>query len=98
MFPKTIGDGRTRTRRRRHDGEPLPVVRTNLLIRVVAAGLVTIVPNGPRPRFAGSTITDGGRPARGPRRGRAGIGVWIWRIRIRSIRPGRKGETNNNGP
>ena len=67
-LPKTVGDGWTRTGRRRHDGEPLPVVRTDLHIGVIAIGLVAIVPDGPRLRLVGSNIAAGGRPAAGRRR------------------------------
>jgi hypothetical protein len=46
-FPKALGDGRTGARRRRQDREPLPIVRANLDIGVIAAGLIAIIPNWP---------------------------------------------------
>ena len=68
MRPNTVGDGWTRTGRRRHDGEPLPLIRTNLHIGVIAIWLVAIVPDGPRPRLVSCSTTAGGRPTAGRRR------------------------------
>ena len=99
MLPNTVGDGWTRTGRRRHDGESLPLVRTDLHIGVIAIGLVAIVPDGPRLRLVGDGITTGGRPATGRRRrgwDRAGVGVGTRRVGIRNIRPGRIWEANDN--
>jgi hypothetical protein len=95
MLPKTICDGWTRTGRGRHDGQPLPIVHADLHIRVIAARLVAIIPDGPRPRLACSTVVGSGRPTRRPRRDRAGIGGRAGRIGVWSLRPGRVGKTND---
>jgi hypothetical protein len=93
-FPNGISNRGARSGRGRQDREPLPVVGTDLHIRVVAAWLIAIVPDGPWTGLA-SDAACSGWPARGPgwdrareRRAR----------RIRSVRPGRVGEANNDAP
>ena len=63
MLPETVGDGRTRSGRRRHDREPLPVVRTDLHIGVIAARFIAIVPDGQgRDWLAAASLAGDGLP------------------------------------
>ena len=64
MLPDGLGERRSRSWRGRHDGELLPAMRAELHIRIVAARLVAIVPDGPWPRLAGSTVAGRGWPTR----------------------------------
>jgi hypothetical protein len=68
MLPEAVSDGRTRSGRRWHYGEPLPIVRTRPHIGVIAAGLVAIVPDGPWPKLACGAVASSGWPTRRPRR------------------------------
>jgi hypothetical protein len=75
MLPKAVRKGRARAGRGRRHGKPLPVVIADLHVRIVAARLVAIVPDRPRPRWAGNIVWKGS-PAGGRARGDSEIRTW----------------------
>ena len=70
-FPTSFSDWRSRAGWRRHDGKSLPIMAANFHVRIVTARLIAVVPDGPRPRLAGSVVST-------PKK----LG-WYWSFRFR---------------
>jgi hypothetical protein len=56
-FPTAFSDWWRRAGWRRHDGKSLPIMAADFHVRIVTARLIAVVPDGPRPRLAGSVVS-----------------------------------------